>query len=155
MKQEKMKADKTLLDFGSISKKETESNIRMKDIVLTVYSNSEWILLAKPNRNDFLRNNGLRGNGAFLSYQVKTSEPNSEKFYPFIKDDYIIIASGEKTEKNGHKLEIVLRLEKSKNQSPGKHMESIDFVLLTKERYYKKMKEFNNPYFVPDTVSAT
>ncbi len=140
MKQGNLKSKEKMLDFGTIRRDgDLFSKERTKTIVFTVFSNSEWILLAKPNSGDSFFNGLFIEESSPLSYCVKTKGcRNGNKYYPFIQDDYIIIASGEKTASEGQEVEIKLKLSASDDLESGDYDASIDFVLLTKERYMQK-----------------
>lgn len=143
-----MKRQEAVLDFGTIRRDDDIlSNIRTKEIIMTVFSKSEWILLAKPNSSDSFFDRLFTDSPPPISYSVKTERNHRNRFYPFIYDDYIIIASGKKTSKKGKKLEIELRLNAISNLESGDHTASIDFVLLTKDIYEQKMKRENKHYF--------
>jgi hypothetical protein len=141
MKYGGLKSKEKKLDFGTIRRDEDFfGNERTRTIVLTVFSNSEWILMAKPNSEDSFFNSLFTEGSSPLSYCVKTEGGrNGNKFFPLIQDDYIIIASGKKTSGNGQEVEIRLKLSTDVNMQSGDYNASIDFVLLTKERYMQKI----------------
>jgi hypothetical protein len=149
VKQEKVISDEIVLDFGNINKyTDPEDSSLFKTIVLTVYSNTTWILLAKPSSSDSFFNNLFTDDSTPLSYSVKTKGTHDNfRFHPFIQDDYIIIASGKKTPSEGQEVEINLRINKGESVNPGEHTANIDFVLLTKERYIQKLENLDNKYF--------
>ena len=103
MKQERMNTNQVELDFGAINKyTDPIDHSRIKKIVLTVYSNTTWILLAKPNSSDSFFNTLFTEESSPLSYSVKTKGTHDNyRFHPFIQDDYIIIASGKETAPDG------------------------------------------------------
>ena len=144
-----MKTKDSILDFGTIkTDSELFGNTCVKNkIIITVYSNSEWILLAKPNSSDSIFNSSFTDETSPISYSVKTENLHtSNEFYPFIRDEYSIIASGKETSHKGQKIEIELRL--NGNIETVEQTASIDFVLLTKDRYGQKMKR-ENEYLIP------
>ncbi len=157
MKSGRMVSKETLLDFGTIRKDAClESNEKIKDITLTVFSNTEWILLAKSNSGNSFFNSLFKDDSSPVSYSVKTKDYHTNnRFYPFIQDDYIIIASGEKTSNEGLELLISLRLNGLQSIKNGTHSTSIDFILLTKDRYIKKMDFVDNSYCSTERLAKT
>ena len=151
-----MKTKDSILDFGTIK---TDSDLFgntciKKKIIMTVYSNSEWILLAKPNSSDSIFNSFFTDETSPISYSVKTENLHtSNEFYPFIRDEYSIIASGKETSQKGQKIEIELRL--NGNIESVDQKTSIDFVLLTKNRYEQKMKRENECLLPKKEIVAT
>ncbi|OQX56255.1 MAG: hypothetical protein B5M53_02370 [Candidatus Cloacimonas sp. 4484_209] len=138
-----MKRKEALLDFGTIVKDTNIlSNTKSKRISLTIYSNSDWILLAKPTSDNPYFSKLFTDRSSPISYSVKTKQShNNNKFFPFIKDEYIIIASGEKTSKEGEKIEVELKLNDFENLSEGTYSANIDFVLLTKDKYENEISK--------------
>ncbi len=156
MKLGKMKANEALLDFGTIKRdEEFLEKISAKTIMLTVFSNYEWILLAKPNSSDSIFSSLFTNETSPLMYSVRTNGVKANDFYPFIKDEYIIIASGKKTTSEGQIIEIEFRLNSIDNLNTGTHSSSIDFVLLTKDRYKQKVKRENDYFFLKDKVVSS
>jgi hypothetical protein len=129
------------LDFGTIRRDgDLFGSKRTRTIILTVFSNSEWILMAKPNSEDSAFNSLFTEASSPLSYCVKTKGcRNGNEFYPMVRDDFIIIASGKKTNNNGQEVEIRLKLSADLKMESGDYNASIDFVLLTRERYMQRM----------------
>lgn len=146
-----------VLDFGLIKRDEAQFvNSKTQRITITVYSNSEWLLLAKPHSNNTMFSKLFTDETSPISYSVKTKSIDKDRFYPFIQDEYIIIASGKKTSRNGKKLDIKIRLNDVDNQVIGAYTTNIDFVLLTKEKYGQKMKKVNQkPYLSPMQLGIT
>jgi hypothetical protein len=140
MKQGTLESKERKLDFGTIRRDgDLFGEERTKTIVLTVFSNTEWILLAKPNTSDSFFSSLFTEESSPLRYCVKTKGcRNGNKYYPFVLDDFIIIASGDKTVNEGQEVEIRIRLNTNGAMASGNYDASIDFVLLTKERYMQK-----------------
>jgi hypothetical protein len=140
MKHRKLRPRGKMLDFGTIKRDgDLFGNERTKSIVLTFLSNSDWILMAKPNSSDSFFRGLFTDESSPLSYIAKTKGcKNGTRYHPLIMNDYIIIASGSKTANEGQEVDIKLRLNAPKHVKPGDYNASIDFVLLTKERYMQK-----------------
>jgi len=152
-----MKSTEMLLDFGTIRTYEKPRTFdKKKTIVFTVYSNATWILLAKPNLSNLKFNHLFSDDNCSLSYSIKTEGLHSNnRFYPFIQDDYVIIASGEKTSNKGKEVEIELRLNHPNTLEIGNHTSNIDFVLLTKERYVQKIEHSSNNFCTTSKILET
>ncbi len=129
-------------------------NRKMKKIVMTVYSNSDWILLAKPTGNcsTFMRR--FSDEVPSMKYSVKTKGHTKDTFFPFISDDYIILASGEMTSQEGQKVEVELCLNDNKYLESQKYTPSLDFVLLTKDRREQKKKMSHIQFLSNEEVVA-
>jgi len=157
MKHSKMKSNEMLLDFGTIMEYEkSRVNETKKNITLTVYSNATWILLAKPCSDDSRFKSLFIDEDSPLSYCIKTMGSHSNnRFYPFIQDDYVILASGEKTSEKGNEIEIQLRLNNLDKMGYGSHNASIDFVLLTREKYMRNIQYQSNKFSLASTSAKT
>jgi hypothetical protein len=128
-------------------------NSQMKKIVMTVYCNSDWILLAKPAGNCSTFNRMFSNDIPTMKYSVKTKGHTKDKFFPFISDDYIILASGEMTSQKGQKIEVELSLN-NKYLESQKYALGLDFVLLTKDRREQKKKMSHIQFLSNEEVVA-
>jgi hypothetical protein len=89
-----------------------------------------------------------------MKYSVKTKGYTKDKFFPFISDDYIILASGEMTSHKGQKIEVELSLNYDEYLESQKYAPSLDFVLLTKDRKEQKKKMSHIKFLSNEEVVA-